>query len=157
MPLTAGHSEYRATWRGDWLSSIQELADLAMQRATWLNPQCENRHYSFVEYVECYFTDLLLREEEGGYPARLADNLLSPEEAAAASQLHIVFSNYRPPTDRFDHRAILEDPEWLCVVEAAQAAQALLATMIARPEERERLLKTSVHAFTGAASAYPRS
>lgn len=51
-------AEQRANWRSNWLSSIQELADLEMQRATWLNPHNGNPHYSFVEYIEVYFDDL---------------------------------------------------------------------------------------------------
>lgn len=146
----SGDTEFRAAWRASWLSSIQELADMGMQRSTWLNPQSENRHYSFVEYVEGYFSDLALSKDDGGYPARIADSLLSQEEAAAVSHFHVLFDSYEPRTDRFDHQDILEDPRWHRVVEAAQAAQARLATMIDHPAERENLLLPSVHALAAA-------
>jgi hypothetical protein len=151
MLPSVGHAEFRATWRTNWLSSIQELADLDMQRATWLNPHGKNPHFSFVEYVTCYFDDLRFGEEEGGYAARIADNLLSQEEAAAVSEFHTLFNNYKSPTHDYDHCAILQDPEWLRVVAAARAAQALLAIMIDRLEERESLLEASVHALATAA------
>ena len=150
MPPSSGDTEFRASWRASWLSSIQELADMGMQRSTWLNPQSGNRHYSFVEYVESYFSDLALSKDDGGYPRRIADNLLSQEEAAAVSHFHVLFDSYKPRTDRFDHQDILEDPNWHRVVEAAQAAQARLATMIDHPEERESLLLPSVHALAAA-------
>ncbi|MBE0579128.1 hypothetical protein [Devosia sp.] len=150
MPPPSGDTERRASWRLNWLSSIQELADVGMQRTTWLNAHSGNRHYSFVEYVESYFSDLALSKDDGGYPARIADNLLSQDEAAAVSHFHILFDNYEPRTDRFDHHDILADPNWHRVVEAAQAAQALLATMIDHPGERESLLRPSVHALAAA-------
>lgn len=124
---------------------------MGMQRSTWLNPHSGNRHYSFVEYVESYFSDLALSKDIGGYPPRILDNLLSQEEAAAVSHFHVVFESYEPPTDWSDHHAILGDPKWLGVVDAAQAAQARLATIINDPVERESLLQPSVHGLTAAA------
>lgn len=150
MQSLSGDPDVRATWRANWLSSIQELADLGMQRATWLNPHSGNPHYSFVEYVESYFSDLALAKDWGGYAARIKEHLLSQDEAAAVSQLHAVFESYEPPADWFDHHSILEDPKWLRVVDAAQAAQARLATIIDDPLERESLLRPSVHGPTAA-------
>lgn len=150
MQSVSAYTKYRAAWRAHWLSSIQELADLEMQRATWLNPHNENRHYTFVEYVESYFTDLALGKDSGGYPARIAENLLSEEEAAAVCRLHVLFDSYIPPTDWYDHRTILEDPKWLDVVDAAQSAQACLATIISERIEQENLLRPSIHAVAAA-------
>jgi len=150
MSSLSDDTEYRATWRANWLRSIQELADLEMQRATWLNPHSGNVHYSFVEYVESYFSDLALAKDSGGYPARIAENLLSEEEAAAVCRFHVLFDSYKPPTDWYDHDAILEDPKWLDVVDAAQTAQARLATIINDLIEKQSLLQASVHAFAAA-------
>lgn len=136
-------AEQRANWRSNWLSSIQELADLEMQRATWLNPHNGNPHYSFVEYIEVYFDDLALGDVGGGYAARVAEGLLSDEEAAAASRLHALLDRYESPTDDYDHLAILEDPAWHHVVGAAREAQASLSTIIVQPEERASLLLPS--------------
>lgn len=118
-----------------------------MQRATWLNLTNANPHYSYIEYLECYFTDLCLSD---GYAARVADGFLSSDEAAAASQFHSLLDRYKPPTDEFDRQAILQDPRWLGVVSAAKATQALLATMINDPEERASLLTPSEFAFAAA-------
>lgn len=147
MPPIAPNPERRARWRNDWLSSIEELANLDMQRATWLNLTNANPHYSYIEYLECYFTDLCLSD---GYAARVADGFLSSDEAAAASQLHSLLDRYKPPTDEFDRQAILQDPRWLQVVSAAKVAQAMLATMLNDPEERKSLLIPSEYAFAAA-------
>lgn len=150
-PPTAS-AELRTNWRANWLTSIQELADLEMQRATWLSPHNGNPHYSFVEYIEVYFDDLLLGNVDGGYAARVAEGLLSDEEAAAAAKLHTILDRYESPTDDCDHSAILEDPAWHRVVGAAREAQASLSTMIVQPEERASLLLPSEHAIAAAAN-----
>lgn len=151
MTTQTASAEVRANWRANWLSSIQELADLEMQRATWLNPHNDNPHYSFVEYVEVYFDDLLFGDASGGYAAAIAEGLLSEEEAAAASTLHALLDRYKAPTDDYDHRAILEDPAWHRVVGAARETQASLSTIIVQPEERASLLLPTVHAIAAAA------
>ncbi len=150
MSRTTATSEERANWRANWLTSVQELADLEMQRATWLNPNSGNPHYSFIEYVTVYFNDLSLDEANGGYTARIAENLLSDVEAAAASRLHFLLDSYRPPTDDYDHHAILEDPSWHSVAAAAKEAQALLSDLIVQPDERANLLQRSEYALMAA-------
>lgn len=151
MTQPTATAELRTNWRASWLSSIQEIADLEMQRATWLNPHNGNPHYSFVEYIEVYFDDLALGDVGGGYAARIAEGLLSDEEAAAASRLHALLDRYESPTDDYDHRAILEDPEWHRVVGAVREVQASLSAIIVQPEERARLLLPSEHAVAAAA------
>lgn len=148
-PPIAG-SELRINWRANWLSAIQELADLEMQRATWLNPHNRNPHYSFIEYVTVYFDDLNLGETAGGYPARVAEQLLSDEEAAAAFRLHAMLDAYKSPTDDYDHQAILDDPAWHGVVTAAQEAQAGLSHLIVLRGERANLLRPSEYALAAA-------
>lgn len=123
-----------------------------MQRATWLNPHSGNPHYSFVEYVEVYFDDLALGAADGGYAARIAEKLLTDEEAATASRLHALLDHYEAPTNDGDHRAILGDPAWHRVVGAAQETQAMLATLIDQPGERANLLQPSEHAVAAAAN-----
>jgi len=150
MTPTTATAELRANWRSNWLSSIQELANLEMQRATWLNPHSGNPHYSFVEFIEVYFDDLALGDADGGYAARVAEGLLSGDEAAAASRLHTLLDLYESPTDDYDHRVILEDPAWHNVVGAAQEAQASLSAMIIQPEERASLILPSEHAVAAA-------
>lgn len=145
-------AELRARWRSSWLYSIQELSDLEMQRATWLNPHNDNPHYSFVEYVEAYLDDLALGDANGGYAACVAEGLMSEEEAAAALKLHALLERYEPPTDRYDHHTILEDPEWHYIVSAAEEAKASLLSIIVQPHERAILLRPSEHALVAASN-----
>lgn len=144
-------AELRVNWRANWLSAIQQLADVDMQRATWLNPRSGNPHFSFVEYVECYFGDLLLGEQDGSYAARVEQGLLSAAEATVVSEFHSALDRYEPPNgDDYDHQAILDDPAWHGVVEAAKEAQHRLARLLEEPTERARLLKASEHAIAAA-------
>lgn len=150
MNMPTATAEQRTNWRANWLASIQELTDLEMQRATWLNPDNGNPHYSFIEYITVYFDDLLLGETNGGYSARMAEGLLSEREADAASRLHLLLDDYKSPTDDYDHHAILADPAWHRVVATAQEAQAVLASLIAQPDEKIYLLQASEHAIAAA-------
>lgn len=150
MVSRTASAELRTVWRGNWLAAIHELADLHMQRATWLNPANRNPHYSFIEYVEVYFDDLALTEDHGGYAARIAEGLLSADEAAVVRQLHSLFDQYKPPGGDFDHGAILDDPSWHRIVEAAKEAQHRLAGIITEPGEQARLLQTSAYAVAAA-------
>ena len=139
--------EFRTAWRKNWLGSLEEMADLEMQRSTWLNPANGNPHCSFVEYVECYFDGLLLQENEGGYPARVTEGLLTAEEARAVEGFHQILTDYEAPNDDdYDHQAILADERWLEVVAAAQSARLALSEIITDPAERYVLFEPSIHA-----------
>ena len=143
-----GNAELRVKWRANWLGSIEEIANLEMQRAIWLNLKSGNPHYTFVEYVCCYFDGLVLNENEGGYPARIAEGLLSVEEAHTVANFHTLLDQYRAPRDNdLDHEAILADKGWRKVVEAAQDARVRLATLINDPFELRILSEPSDYAL----------
>ena len=138
----------RKTWRARWLGSLEELGDIAMQRATWLNPVNSNPHYSYVEYRECYFSDLDLGD---GYASLVADGYVSPAEAEAVASFHLLFKAYGAPTnDGYDHAAILADRRWLMVADAARAAADQLAGLLADPEEIRHLRERSPSALQAA-------
>jgi len=111
--------------RSLWLGSISEIADIHLQWASWRNPENKNPHWSYVEIVESYFEQIGLRE---GYGYAVENRIVSAGEALAAKAFHELLSAYQPPNgDQFDHRAILEDPNWLAVSNAAEKAfEALL-------------------------------
>lgn len=135
----ADNEELRRNWRTDWLSSIQEFADEESQRRLWLDPTNTNPHFSFVEYFCCYFDDLGL--SDGGYDWAVKENLVSPDEVAAVAHFHQIADTYNSPTDDYDHEAILADPKWAEVVEAAKGAQAALFSLIEDPHERRLLME----------------
>lgn len=131
------NQELRRNWRANWLSSIQEFADDEAQRRLWLDPTNTNPHFSFGEYFCCYFDDLGLWR--GGYEWAINESLVSRDEAAAVAQFHRLADAYDSPTDDFDHVAILADPKWVEVVEAAKRSKVALLGLIDNPNERRLL------------------
>ena len=87
-----------------WLSSIQEFADDATQRSKWLDPRNENPHFSFVEYMCCYFDNLNLAQS--GYDRASAQGYVSVEEIDAVHQFHMAAEAYASPTDDYDEQTI---------------------------------------------------
>jgi hypothetical protein len=121
------------------LSCIREFADEEEQRKLWLDPANTNPHWSFVEYRCCYFDDLDL--SHGGYAGAANEGLVTHDEVAAVANFHQMADDYDSPTDMYDHVAILADPNWAEVVNAARFAQAALLDVITDPHERRLLSK----------------
>jgi hypothetical protein len=131
------NQELRRNWRTNWLSSIQEFADDETQRGLWLDPTNTNPHFSFGEYMCCYFDDLSL--SDSGYQCALEEGLVSADEVAAVADFHATARAYESPTDVYDHQTVLDDPKWAEVVAAAKRAQAVLLALIDDPHERRLL------------------
>ena len=153
-PMTAT-DELRRNWRRNWLGSIQEFADLNTQRRLWLDPNASNPHYSFVEYMVCYFEGLAVFDGPtvpgDSYAVAREQGLVTADEAAAVEP-HAKLDAYEAPgKDDYDHQAILADPKWVEVVAAAKSAQSALLPLIDDPEERHALLEVSVYAMQGGA------
>ncbi|MCR5871395.1 MULTISPECIES: hypothetical protein [unclassified Sphingomonas] len=129
--------EPRRNWRMQWLGSIQEFADGEAQHRRWLDRTNTNPHYSFVEYMCCYFDNLCLSDR--GYDWAVKENLISLMEAAAVAEFHQIVDAYHSPTNDYDHDAILADPAWAEVVEAAKRAQAALLCLIGDVDEQRSL------------------
>jgi hypothetical protein len=85
-PDLTDYVELRKHWRPAWLSSIQEFADLDTQRAKWLDPENTNPHWSFREFMCCYFDDIGLDESELGYSGWIEHGLITAAEAAAVER-----------------------------------------------------------------------
>ena len=127
--------ELRGNWRRNWLSSIRELSDLDWQRQLW--GKSSNPHHSYEEYVVTYFDDVVL----DGYPERVAEGLMSTEEAEAVAPLLARIEAYREPGALTDDAAVLADPAWADVVASAVAARTTLLQTITDPNERRELLR----------------
>ncbi len=132
------NQEQRESWRENWLGSIQEFADIEIQKRMWLDASNTNPHFSFVEYFCCYFDDLNL--SSNGYISALDSGLVNAKEVAAVADFHQIADTYKSPTDVYDHQTILSDPLWLEVVAAALRAQSLLVELIDDPQERSALM-----------------
>jgi hypothetical protein len=127
--------ELRRAWRRNWLSSIRELSAGDWQRRLW--GKSDNPHHSFDEYLSMYFDEVVL----DGYGARIAEGLISREEADAVADFHIAFDRYQAPIGPVKHDDILADPAWIEVVALANHARAALLTLIDDPDERQLLLR----------------
>ena len=96
--------------------SLREIADLELQRKTWLDPTNTNPHWSYVEFVCSYPDDDQLTDgQDNGW--------LSPTEARVLSEFRKILVAHQSPTgDHVDNAAVLNDPAWHEVVRQAQAA-----------------------------------
>ena len=149
MPHASRDRELRRAWRRNWLTSLFEFCTPDLQRQSWISGTGE----WVSSYVECmcgYFDDLALEE---GYQRRVAEGLLSEEEAAMVAEFHSQARAYEPPRGGSHHDAILADPAWASVVASAQRAWALLKPQLSDPEDVE--LVASLEARSWRASDRP--
>ncbi len=124
-----------------WLSSIQAYGDSETQKTRWLKPNERNPHFSFVECMCSYFDDAYLGED-GAYEKQLGAEKVSAEEVSAVAEFHSIAASYESPSgDDYDTRAILQDPNWQEVVDAAQRAQKQLLALLTDSSERDALTR----------------
>jgi len=119
--------------RAWWFSSIHDLSDASLQRRTWLDPANRNPHWSYVEFV-CSFPDdnQLRHAHQQGW--------LAADEFAVLSDMRGALAAYAPPkNDNYDNAAILDDPNWHAVVEAAGQAKQFLFSRTSSSRERAAL------------------
>ena len=118
--LTSITSDEWANLRRQWFGSVYEIADMDLQRRTWLTPPTSSPHWSYVEFCCSYpDADQLLFALDHGH--------LSFKEFELLAELHEAIIWHRA-VDDCDNRAILEDPSWHAVVaKAEQIRQQLLA------------------------------
>ena len=116
-----------------WFCRVHELADIELQRRTWLDPANLNPHWSYIEFVESYpASDQLQEALNRGWLTREEFDLL--DELGA-----LVFSHQAPGGDDYDNAAVLADPAWQAVVNAAAKAQQRLLSMTEDRGERATL------------------
>lgn len=107
-------AEFLALWRVRWKASVEELTSLEHQRKTWLDAEKPSVHYTYVEFMCCYFDDLLC----GMSYNQLAENgYVSEQEKAVVIEWHTALDGYNSPrNDDYDDAAILDDHEWIRIV-----------------------------------------
>ena len=72
-------------WRKRWLGSINELTSIELQRSSWLDNDNTNPHWSFVEFMCCYFDDLVI---DDNYKFELENNWITRTEYQIISEWH---------------------------------------------------------------------
>jgi hypothetical protein len=116
MPMS--DLETRQIIRRNWLCALEEIADLELQRRTWVDPtNTNNPHWSYIEFICSYPSS----EELADAPKK---GYLSLREAEILTDFRRILVSHKPPAgDAWDNEAVLNDPAWHQVVAAARNAK----------------------------------
>ena len=126
--------DQRKLWRDRWLDCINELTSFRLQQESWLDISHTNPHWSFVEFMCCYFDDLSIADN---YTDHIAKGFVSQKEFDVISQWHEELDNYTSPNnDDYDHQAILNDSKWLDIVKCGEVAKNNLAKILSDDERQ---------------------
>ena len=110
--------EWVRSMRLQLLDSLCELSSIHLQTACWTNPNNANPHFSLVEFVETspFRTTEALEHEK-------ASGVITETEYKVLAGLAVALAGYSPPNnDWYNHEAVLKDPAWHRVTEAAASA-----------------------------------
>ncbi|TVT42926.1 hypothetical protein FNT36_02205 [Hymenobacter setariae] len=112
--------DLRELWRVRWKASIEELTSLEHQHETSLNTSKSSVHYSFVEFMCCYFDDLLCGLNYG----QLAENsYVSEQEKDILLEWHTALEDYNSPqSNGYYDITIWNNPEWQRIVDLGAIA-----------------------------------
>ncbi len=131
--------EFNQLWRKNWLQSINELTSLDIQKKSWLDKHNTNPHWSFVEFMSCYFDELLFEED---YKEALEKGLVSKNEFEIVNPWHQELCNYNSPNnDDYNNLAILNDPNWLQIISLGLSMKNHLASFLNKKEKAYLLAK----------------
>lgn len=126
----------KENWRKRWLSSINELTSIELQRISWLDKENTNPHWSFVEFMCCYFDDLAI---DDSYKYQLERNWVTETEYQIILDWHSKLDKYEAPNKGdYDVAKILEDKNWLRIVELGERVKERLANQL--PENEKGIL-----------------
>lgn len=119
--------------RSWWFCLVAEIADIDLQRRTWLDRANQNPHWSYVEFASSYPDhDQILHARQQGW--------LTAREFEILNELRLLLDAYPPPgNDPYDNAAILDDPAWRSIVEAANRAKRQLLSATTDKHEEEVL------------------
>lgn len=121
-------------WRNRWLSCINELTSLELQRQSWSDKRNSNPHWSFVEFMCSYFDDLGI---DNNYEYQLKQGWITNTEFESISAWHQLLDKYESPKkDDYDVEAILTDFNWLMIIEEGVKAKNELSGVISDEEKR---------------------
>jgi hypothetical protein len=124
----------RELWRNRWLSCINELTSLELQRKSWLDLTNTNPHWSFGEFMCSYFDDLGI---DNNYEYQLNKGWISKSEFELIESWHKLLDRYNAPMkDDYDVEAILKDKEWQLIVEQGQKAKTELSKILSEDESK---------------------
>ena len=142
--------EYNAglklNWRPRWLSSINELTDLELQKISWLDAKVENPHWTYVEFMCSYLNDLGL---EDNYKDPLERKLITTEELQIIIEWHKKLTEYEVPNnEHYNHTEILNDSKWIEILKLGLNSRLKLADIICEEEKKILTEKINYLAYT---------
>jgi len=120
-------------WRERWLSCINELTSLDLQRKSWLDNTHSNPHWTFVEFMCSYFDDLAIDEN---YKYQLDKDWVTNNEFEIIEDWHNALDKYNSSKNDYDNEAILNDPEWLKILQIGVATRNNLAKILNDTEKQ---------------------
>lgn len=124
-------------WRQKWLDSINELTSIDLQKQSWLDNSNTNPHWTFVEFMSCYFDDLFF--DDSYYEHYIDIEWVSRQEYEIIKDWHTLLDKYdAPKNDDYDHKSILADNHWLEIVKLGVVAKNKLAQIL-NPNEKKYL------------------
>ena len=126
----------KENWRKRWLNSINELTSVELQKKSWFDMENTNSHWSFVEFMCCYFDDLMI---DDNYKYQLEKNWITETEYQIISEWHSELDKYEAPNkDDYDVVKILEDKNWLRIVNLGEKVKEKLVNQL--PENETKIL-----------------
>jgi hypothetical protein len=121
-------------WRTKWLNCINELTSIELQEKSWTEKSKTNPHWSFVEFMCCYFDDLGI---DNNYEYQLQQNWVTKRELESIQKWHELLDKYNSPkNDDYDIEAILTDKNWLMIIEEGEKAKYELSKIISEEENQ---------------------
>ena len=134
--------ELKQRWRLYWLHCIFEYSNISLQKMSWVEgsqanwPDGEVWDSSFLECNAAYFENLAL---DDAYEKAVASGNVTQEEAEKAKMFHTLAVFYDAPDE--NPESVLQDEEWLEVVEAAKEFWNYLKVTVTSQREIELIQK----------------
>jgi hypothetical protein len=130
--------KHKEQWRSRWLSCLNELTSIELQKKSWVDKSNTNPHWSFVEFMCSYFDDLAI---DNNYEYQLKQHWISETEFKTIQYWHELLDKYNSPTNNdYDVKVILTDKKWLSIVEEGVRVKNELSKVISK-EENEILFE----------------
>ncbi|HZK98098.1 MAG TPA: hypothetical protein VFC67_28100 [Prolixibacteraceae bacterium] len=124
-------------WRQSWLESINKLTSYALQKNCWKTFPSGSYQWSFVDFVNYYFKDVLFGFD---YQFYAGAKYITQKEYEIIIDWHTELNNYIPPNGNdFDNLAIFSDRKWLSILFKGMFAKQTLISAI--PEYEKEFLE----------------
>ena len=92
-----------------------------------------NPHWSFIEFISCYFDDLVISEN---YEDEIKTGVVTKEEYETVKEWHNLIAEYKAPNnDNYNHEKILEDKIWVEILKIGEKAKRDLSGIINKMEK----------------------